>query len=223
MFGLDCDVEYGHRDVTDFVSTFERYHSASSGKELLRSEALIEQDTSTSSGSASWQEQMEDVQQELYRPVGQQYGTRGVTLRFDEAAMRNRIEPVSHETASWAQALTSLEQALKRAISVVTESDQDDFRVVSRTHDGGVAVNIVDARQGGNGVSWQVYDRLSTVERQTTEVADCHRCVDFCDECLLLERTPAHYLENDLLDRRTLDALLTERASEATPKPEETA
>jgi ATP-dependent helicase YprA (DUF1998 family) len=223
MFGLDCDVEYGHRDVTDFVSTFERYHSASSGKELLRSEALIEQDTSTSSGSASWQEQMEDVQQELYRPVGQQYGTRGVTLRFDEAAMRNRIEPVSHETASWAQALTSLEQALKRAISVVTESDQDDFRVVSRTHDGEVAVNIVDARQGGNGVSWQVYDRLSTVERQTTEVADCHRCVDFCDECLLLERTPAHYLENGLLDRRTLDALLTERASEATPKPEETA
>jgi hypothetical protein len=43
-------------------------------------------------------------------------------------------------------------------------------------------------------------------------VAGCNRCGDYCDECLLLSRTPAYYLDNDLLDRRTLSAIITESA-----------
>jgi hypothetical protein len=31
---------------------------------------------------------MADVEEETYRPVGQQYFTQGLTIRFDEAAVR---------------------------------------------------------------------------------------------------------------------------------------
>ena len=216
LFGLDCTVTYGLRNVTDFVYAFERYHSSSPDKELLPSEALIEQDSSESTTTGgSWREQMAEAERETYRPVGQQYGTRGVTFEFDETVLRDRASAVGHDTASWAQALTSFEQALRRAISVVTDSDLDDFRIVSRTSDGRILVHIVDARQGGNGVARQVREQLDRVERNAVQVADCD-CSDYCDECLLLERTPAHYLENDLLHRHTLRAVLGQRGEPAT-------
>jgi hypothetical protein len=41
-----------------------------------------------------------------------------------------------------------------------------------------------------------------------TDVAACSRCADYCEECLLLERTPPSYLENDLLNKFTLRRVL---------------
>lgn len=208
VFGVPCELVYGEREVTDFVYAFERWHQAGKDKEVLRSEAVIERDASTDTSDMSWRDRMEDVQDEMYRPVGQQYFTQGLTLRFEASDLRQRFAQVDHETASWAQALTSLEQALEKAVAVVAECDLDDFRVSTTTSDSHVNVHIVDSRQGGNGISWQVHDRLQRVANRTGEVAACDRCLDYCDECLLLERTPGYYLENDLLDRRTLAALI---------------
>jgi hypothetical protein len=97
---------------------------------------------------------------------------------------------------------------MEKAIAIVAECDRDDFRVKASTTGTDVVVHVVDSRQGGNGITWQVLDRLSAVERRVREVADCDRCTDYCDECLLLARTPAYYLDNDLLDRRTLRAVV---------------
>jgi hypothetical protein len=208
LFGIPCELVYGEREVTDFVYAFERWHQAGSDKEVLRSEALIEQDSSKEAASMSWRERMEDVQEEVYRPVGQQYFTQGLTLRFDAGTFWQRFGRLSHETASRAQALTSLEQALEKAIAIVAECDQDDFRVSTSLDEDHVDVHVVDSRQGGNGISWQAHDRLGAVADRVREVAACDRCLDYCDECLLLERTPGYYLENDLLDRRTLAAIV---------------
>jgi ATP-dependent helicase YprA (DUF1998 family) len=147
---------------------------------------------------------MDDVESEVYRPVGQQYFTQGLTLRFDQADVRDRYEQATHEPVSWPQALVSLEQALEKSVAIVAECDQSDFRVKTVTTDEEVLVYIVDSRQGGNGISWQVFDQLDAVEQRVWEVTDCDRCEDYCDECLLLARTPAYYLENNLLNRRTL-------------------
>jgi ATP-dependent helicase YprA (DUF1998 family) len=208
LFGLPCELVYGERDVTDFVYAFERWHRAGSQKEVLRSEALIEQDSTTDTSGLSWQQRMEDVQEEVYRPVGQQYFTQGLTIRFEAGPFWQRFAGVEHETASRAQALTSLEQSVEKAVAIVAECDQDDFRVSTRDGADRVDLHIVDSRQGGNGISWQAHDRLDAVAERVREVADCDRCVDYCDECLLLERTPGYYLENDLLDSRTLAALV---------------
>jgi superfamily II DNA/RNA helicase/rubrerythrin len=204
LFGLSCDVTYGQLEVTDFVYAFERWHSQSSDKEVLRSQAVIERDGSSSETGGSWRDRMDDVESEVYRPVGQQYFTQGLTLRFDQADVRDRYEQATHEPVSWPQALVSLEQALEKSVAIVAECDQSDFRVKTVTTDEEVLVYIVDSRQGGNGISWQVFDQLDAVEQRVWEVTDCDRCEDYCDECLLLARTPAYYLENNLLNRRTL-------------------
>jgi superfamily II DNA helicase RecQ/CBS domain-containing protein len=208
IFGLPCRIVYGEREVTDFVYAFERWHRAGQDKEVLRSEALIEVDESEEPVGQSWREQMEGVEQEVYRPIGQQYFTQGLTIRFDATDLRERFDQVTHDTATWSQALVSLEQAFKKAIATIIELDRDDFRVTTSFGDETIDLHIVDSRQGGNGISWQVQDRLAEVDSRVRDVAICDRCVDYCDECLLLSRTPAHYLDNDLLDRRMLAAIV---------------
>jgi len=207
MFELECEASYGELEITDFVYAFERRHSASPDKQVLRSEAVIERDSSSSSEGQSWEARLEEADTEEYAPVGQQYHTQGVTLRFDLSALEARFEQLDHETASWSQALVSLEQALDKAITVVAQCDRSDFRVTTDKTGDTVIVRIVDSRQGGNGIAWQVWEQLADIESRVAEIAACDRCTDYCDECLLLSRTPAYYLENDLLDHRTLETI----------------
>lgn len=215
LFGLPADVSYSQLEVTDFVYAFERRHTSSPDKTILRSEALIEQESDTATAEQSWEEMLEDVEEEIYRPVGQQYHTQGVTIRFDRDVFEDRYEHASHETKSWPQALVSLQQSFEKAVAIVAECDRSDFRVKAiRTADS-IEINLVDSRQGGNGVTWQVFRSLTDLETRVAEVADCDRCLDYCDECLLLARTPAYYLEKDLLDRRMLAAIVGDASPEA--------
>ncbi|WP_436926024.1 DEAD/DEAH box helicase [Halosimplex amylolyticum] len=209
VFGLDCEATYRELDVTDFVYAFERRHSASPDKEILRSEALIEQETSSSSGASgkSWQERLEESETEEYAPVGQQYHTQGLTLEFDLDDVAARIDGVCEE-GTWPKALVSLKQALEKAIAVVGQCERSDFRIEADKSESTITVRVVDSRQGGNGIAWQVWNALDDVQTQVGEVANCDRCEDYCDECLLLSRTPAYYLENDLLNNQVLSALV---------------
>ena len=205
LFGIDCEIEYGQFEITDFVYAFERGHSMSASTSILRSQALIEQDDGGKSTTGlSWRDRLDEAEQEVYRPVGQQHHTQGLRLSFDRDTISERFEQATHETASWPQLLTSLEQALDRAIPVVVKCDRSDYRVKASITNEAIEVYIVDGRQGGNGIGWHVHDSLSEVADQVVDVADCDRCVDYCDECLLLSRTPSHYLENNLLDHRML-------------------
>jgi hypothetical protein len=208
VFGLECDANYGELQVTDFVYAFERRHGASPDKQVLRSQAVIERDSSDSTAGQSWEERLEEADTEEYAPVGQQYHTQGITLRFDLGSVSERFDSADHDTASWPQALVSLEQALDKAIAVVAQCDRSDFRVTADRTGSDVVVRITDSRQGGNGIAWQAWEEMSDVETRVAEITDCDRCNSYCDECLLLSRTPAYYLENDLLDRRMLGALI---------------
>jgi len=72
-------------------------------------------------------------------------------------------------------------------------------------------VYVVDGREGGNGISWQVTQLILRSDRfakEVADVADCDECLHYCNQCLLLERTPGFYLENDLLDRQMLLELI---------------
>jgi len=196
--------------VTDFVYAFERRHSSSPDKSVLRSQALIERDPSSPAPESgkSWEDRLEESETEEYAPVGQQYHTQGMTLEFDQNDVADRID-VGDDEESWPQALVSLKQALEKAIAVVAQCERSDFRVDTDKTESTISVNIVDSRQGGNGIAWQVWNALDDIQARVEEVADCDRCEDYCDECLLLSRTPAYYLENDLLDNQVLSALIT--------------
>jgi hypothetical protein len=195
------------------VYAFERGHSASPDTNLLRSEALIERDGETDTSGQSWQERLDDADTEEYAPVGQQYQTQGLTMTFDIEGHVGRVDDLDYETASWPQALVSLEQALGKAISVSAQCDRSDFRVKANRIGDELVVRVVDTRQGGNGITWQVLQSLRDIESKVRSVAECDRCRDYCDECLLLSRTPAYYLENDLLNHETLESLVGVRST----------
>ena len=209
LFGIDCNVEYGQFQLTDFVYAFERGHSMSADTNILRSQALIEKvDNSESRSELSWRDRLEEAQEEIYRPVGQQHYTQGIRIEFNRSTVAERFEKITHSTASWPQVLTSLEQALNRAIPVVVKCDRSDYRVKTSITEDTIEVFIVDGRQGGNGISWHIYESLGEIEDHVVDVAACERCIDYCDECLLLSRTPSYYLENDLLNHQTLAAIV---------------
>ncbi|WP_123538148.1 DEAD/DEAH box helicase [Halosimplex salinum] len=199
-FGLTCDIAVGSYDVIDFIPAFERRHAMGSGKDIKRSEARIPDS---------------DTDDARHAPVGNQYATQGITLRFEQAEMADRLPDTALEQegeAVWPQLFISLEQALTKAVAVETQSDQDDFRVKVMATDDEVCVYIVDNRQGGNGIATQVDQHLDAVVNEAKNVIDCDECSGYCENCLLIDRTPATYLDNDLLNRTILAKALGQPA-----------
>jgi len=196
LFGLDCEVTTGSYEVVDFIPAFERRHSMGTGEEIKRSEARL-----TSPDSVD----------DRYAPVGNQYTTQGLCLTFAKSDIADRLstdDPNGEEI--WPQIFVSLEQALTKAVTVITQSDQDDFRVKATATEDQLHVYVVDNREGGNGIASQVESHLPEVEDEVRHVVDCEYCGQYCENCLLIERTPATYLENDLLHRSQLETALTE-------------
>lgn len=209
LFDLDLAVRRGEFTVTDFVYAFERGHTQSPDRKTLRSEALIERTEGSQRSRQSWEDRLDDVTEETYAPVGQRYHTQGIQLQIDRELIRERLDQNAPADATWSQALASLEQALTKAVAIVAESDQQDFRVKTTVSDETVDILIVDSRQGGNGITWQLQQELTgEFPKRIEEVADCSKCANYCEECLLLSRTPPAYLENDLLNKHTLRAIL---------------
>ncbi|WP_440765029.1 helicase-related protein [Natronorubrum sp. DTA7] len=212
LFGSECELSVGNFDIVDFIYAFEQFHSRRSGKKTLLSEAVVDAggDSDVDESDASLEDLLDEVDETTYRPVGQQYHTRGLRFRFDRAAIRSRFDEYAPD-ASWPAALVSLEQALEKAIAIIAECDRDDFRVKVDDTGEELEVFMVDSREGGNGVTWQVLEALregGSLERNVRKVADCETCSGYCDQCLLLARTPAFYLENDLLDKYALRAVI---------------
>jgi hypothetical protein len=212
LFGINCEVEYSEYRVTDLVYAFERGHSRGSGRETLRSEAFIENketDGEDDQSGGSWEDRLEDVTEETYAPVGQQYHTRGINISMPREALERRLKESAPENSSWPQALASLEQALKKAVAVIGQFDLQDFRVKTNLTSETVEITIVDSREGGNGVTWQVKREIDEeLPERVSEVASCDRCADYCEECLLLSRTNPSYLENNLLNKHTLKSII---------------
>jgi hypothetical protein len=215
VFGMDCDISVGDFDVTEFIYAFEQFHSRRSEPKTLLSQATIDKDPEpeTDFDEASIDDLLEDVDQTKYRPIGQQYHTRGMRLRFDRDTFKGRFDAFAKENADamWPQALVSLEQAVKKSVAIIAECDQDDFSVKAADTGSEIDVYIIDGQEGGNGITWQVYKSIeesTELDREVSQVASCTNCSQYCDGCLLLERTPAFYLENDLLNKHSLRAII---------------
>jgi len=188
--GLDCTITVGEFELTDFVYAFERRHGSSSSPEICLSEAVVEPT---------------DAAYEQFAPVGQQYQTSGLALAFDREAIEERFPGEVH----WSVVTASFEQALKRAVAITGRFDLDDFQVSSTIDEDAFKVVVADGQFGGNGVAWHFESELSTALNETlVDIVDCDNCTQYCEQCLLLPRTPPFYLENDLLNRRYLMEIL---------------
>jgi len=184
VFDLPAEITEGAFNLTEFVYAYERRHASGSGVDVRRSEASLGRDDTE------------------YAPIGRRYQATGIQFDFDKSEIAERLD-LSGEDVPWAVLMVSLEQALQRAIAVSVNVELDDFEVRSSIDDESLTVTVVDGRSGGNGVAWEVAETLrSQILPEVKEVLACENCYSYCEECLLLPRTPAFYLENDLLDKQ---------------------
>lgn len=191
--GIPMEVISGAFELTNFVYAFERFHSSSDSTDVIRSQAEVD----TANGH-----------EPRYAPIGTQYRTSGVELRLERSAIQSRLGTPEGDLP-WPQIMVSLQQAVKRAVSVVGHFDLGDFNVTTSLDSETVSVIVTDSRQGGNGVAWHLVSYLEgSLINEVTTIVTCENCHHYCEECLLLPRTPASYLENGLLDRQPLVALL---------------
>lgn len=199
LFGVPAEVTNGAFEVTEFVYAFERRHGSSSGVDIRRSEATV------------------GGRDEAYAPVGRQFQATGIKFEFAKQNIADRLG-FTVDDVPWAILMVSLEQALQRAIAVTVKVELDDFQVKSSVDDGSLTVTVVDGRSGGNGVSWEVAETLeSEVLPAFEDVVGCTNCHQYCEECLLLPRTPAFYLDNNLLDKRLLqEFVMTDQTPQST-------
>jgi len=214
LFDIDCEMSVGDFDVVDFIYAFERFHSRRSDKETLLSEAVIDAggESNPDDLDLSLDELLGEVDKTTYRPIGQQYHTRGLRFQLDRETFEARLKRyVQGDEITRPQALVSLQQALKKSVAIIAECDRDDFRVKVTDTGEHIDIFVVDSREGGNGVTWQVYKSIQEgdiLERRIHEIAGCESCSGYCDECLLIARTPAFYLEKDLLNKFALRAII---------------
>ncbi|NUE03625.1 DEAD/DEAH box helicase [Halorubraceae archaeon YAN] len=215
LFGLDCSLVSSQFETLSFVPAFERAYNRGSDLQLAESQGVIdvEEEDEADFDDMEFDDLLEESSSEKYAPVGQQMRTNGIKLEFDLDPIKERYEQFAgmESTASWSQALVSLEQAFAKSIAVVAECDLGDFDVKARKTDSSLDIYITDGREGGNGISWQVSQAIiesNEFEPRVREVGHCDECNQFCNQCLLLERTPGFYLKNDLLHRKMLLALL---------------
>ena len=191
LLGVDGTLLTGSFEMTNFVFAYERFHSSSDDTTILRSEAEI-------------QSQSEDAPS--YAPIGTQYTTSGIRFEFPKEDV---IDAFGSEAVPWPQLLVSFQQACKRAIAIQGRFDLADFDVMAGLADDVLQLTVTDSRQGGTGVAWRLKefsgDELSN---QISEIVTCDNCQHYCEECLLLPRTPASYLDGGLLNRQLLVRVL---------------
>jgi hypothetical protein len=215
LFELDCSLISSQFETLSFVPAFERAHNRGSDLQLAESQGVIDVEDE---GEANFDDMdlddlIEESSSDQYAPVGQQMRTNGIKLEFPLEPIEERYERFAstEATASWSQALVSLEQAFTKAIAVVAQCDLGDFDVKAVKTDSSLDIYVTDGREGGNGISWQVSQAIigsDELEKRVREVGNCDECNQFCNQCLLLARTPGFYIKNDLLHRKMLLALL---------------
>ncbi|UTF55588.1 DEAD/DEAH box helicase [Natronosalvus rutilus] len=215
LFGLDCSLISSQFETLSFVPAFERAHNRGSDLQLVESQGVIdvENEDEANFDDMDLDDLIEESSSEQYAPVGQQMRTNGIKLEFDLEPIEERYQQFAstEPTASWSQAMVSLEQAFAKTIAVIAQCDLGDFDVKAVKTDSSLDFYVTDGREGGNGISWQVSQAIiesNELEKRVREVGNCDECNQFCNQCLLLERTPGFYLKNDLLHRKMLLALL---------------
>ncbi|WP_435362362.1 DEAD/DEAH box helicase [Haloarchaeobius sp. DFWS5] len=187
VLGVDSTLLTGSFEITNFVYAYERFHPSSDGAKILQSEAEIH---SMSEDAPS------------YAPIGTQYTTSGIRIEFP---MSEVAAAFGSDTVRWPQFLVSLQQACKRAIAIQGQFDLADFDVMVNLVDDTLQLTVTDGREGGTGVAWRLREFLREgFTDQLEQIANCNNCQHYCEECLLLPRTPASYLESGLLDRQPL-------------------
>ncbi len=108
--------------------------------------------------------------------------------------------------------IVSFQQAARLASSIAADSELEDVDALWSLERGSVVVYVVDSKTRGSGVTKKVFEGIGAEGDRffsaVKEIARCPHCTKYCSRCLLVARTPPHYLQHGLLDRTLVQRIL---------------
>jgi hypothetical protein len=160
-------------------------------------------------------------------PVGFSFKTQILSFKVNRKKVEERICPIvaSADSASnnmFIEALISslitISYALKKAVCILQTCDLDDVETSWGVYEDHCYLFLFDNTEGGNGITYLVFSELkedlnakgdlmhTRLFTQISEILTQKCCLDACEECLLLPRTPNHIV--DLLNKQLGAAVL---------------
>lgn len=225
FFNIDARLEYGRINVIKSTLAFNKMYRTSKEPKLYYSQAFIENIelgdeeefnflSLDDDLSIDWDQELDRIRPQ-YHPIGFKFQTLGIKItmkvndinslvvnyygnKLDDKA---KVEDLSNNILV---ALFSIQQSLKKIVSIYAETNISDFEVCFTFDEENINFYLVDNREGGNGVSRRVFESLVTDHKiyhiLENGVLNCEDCLHYCDNCLLIERTPEFLLKKNLLD-----------------------
>lgn len=141
--------------------------------------------------------------------AGYEYLTDGFELRLSKSTLRDYGGTTSPEDLL--TALYSLGYGLRSVMARRLGVNPIEIQCEPHLFPNQVRLLIYDNESGGAGLSYPIFKDIAEVMDETALQLQSCTCPAYCENCLLLPRTPTFLLENDLLDRELGTVLLKHR------------
>ena len=141
--------------------------------------------------------------------AGYEYLTDGFELQLSKSTLRNHGGTTSPEDLL--TALYSLGYGLRSVMARRLGVNPIEIQCEPHLFPEQIRLLIYDNESGGAGLSYPIFQDIEEVMDETALQLQSCTCPDYCENCLLLPRTPTFLLENDLLNRELGAVLLEHR------------
>lgn len=141
--------------------------------------------------------------------AGYEYLTDGFELRLAKSTLRNHGGTTSPENLL--TAMYSLGYGLRNVMARRLGVNPIEIQCEPHLFPRQVRLLVYDNESGGAGLSYPIFQDIEEVMDETALQLQSCTCPDYCENCLLLPRTPTFLLENDLLNRELGSVLLDHR------------
>ncbi|MHA1280966.1 MAG: DEAD/DEAH box helicase [Promethearchaeota archaeon] len=224
FYNINSEIEYGKLKITKSTLAFLKKYRNSSESRFYFSQGIIENIEENfendeyllnSDIDLNLLNELEDSNNN-FKPVGFNFQTMGINIKIKKTKIEEIIRYYINEYYlddlddfhTFFTLLYSIQQSLKKIISLYTESDLNEFDVFFTFSDDFINFYIIDNAEGGNGISKRVFNSLNSDNEiysfLENGILNCKECLDFCDNCLLIERTPEYIVRKRLLNHNLL-------------------
>ncbi|MCU4751930.1 DUF1998 domain-containing protein [Halobacteria archaeon AArc-curdl1] len=141
--------------------------------------------------------------------AGHQYGTDGFELQVSKRLFRTYADVTTPEERL--AALYSVGYSLRSVMARQLGVNPIEIQCEPHLLNDYLRLLVYDNEPGGAGLSYPIYKNLSAVFDEASMQLETCECSNYCENCLLLPRTPTFLLDKNLLQRELGAALLDMR------------
>ncbi|MHA1340226.1 MAG: DUF1998 domain-containing protein [Promethearchaeota archaeon] len=210
---INCDLQFNKKcKSVNFVYAFYEVYSISKEPRIRKSIGIIDifEDSELSLNSINY-DQPNDLNQPKFEPlgpVGYIIESPAIKFKWQREHISNKIKnkTSSFELIDLIKVAISFNAALKLAISLELNCNLDDLITDFDINENYLFCYIQDNFEEGNGICTEIFDLIQNDElgfiRKAKSILNQNCCINYCENCILLPRTPPNYVASGLLDKK---------------------